>query len=103
MSAKIQLHSLGTPNGQKVSIALEEMGIAYDAHRVDITKSEQFRPGFVAISPYSKIPAIVDPEGPDGKPISIMESGAILIYLAEKSGKFQTRLVQVRCVFSQLT
>lgn len=88
MAAKIQLHSLGTPNGQKVSIALEEMGIAYDAHRVDITKNEQFRPEFVAISPYSKIPAIVDPEGPDGKPISIMESGAILLYLAEKSGKF---------------
>lgn len=87
-AAKIQLYSLATPNGQKVSIALEEMEIPYEAHTIDIRKGEQFTPEFVKINPNSKIPAIVDPNGPDGKPISIMESGAILVYLAEKSGKF---------------
>lgn len=84
----IELYSLATPNGQKVSIALEEMQIPYTAHRVDITKGDQFTPEFVKINPNSKIPAIVDPEGPDGKSLSIMESGAILIYLAQKSEKF---------------
>ena len=84
----IQLYSLATPNGQKVSIALEEMGLAYQAHRVDIMNNDQFTDEFVAINPNSKIPAIVDPNGPDGEPLSIMESGAILLYLAEKSGNF---------------
>ena len=88
MSEKIQLYSLATPNGQKVSIALEEMQLAYVPNFVDITKGDQFKPDFVKINPNSKIPAIVDPNGPDGKPISIMESGAILIYLAQKSEKF---------------
>lgn len=88
MSNKIQLYSLATPNGQKVSIALEEMDLPYEAHRIDIMKNEQFTDQFIAINPNSKIPAIVDPEGPDGHPLSIMESGAILIYLAEKSGMF---------------
>lgn len=88
MNEQIQLYSLATPNGQKVSIALEEMQLAYKANLVDITKGDQFKPEFVKINPNSKIPAIVDPNGPDGKPISIMESGAILIYLAQKSGKF---------------
>lgn len=88
MSSKIQLYSLATPNGQKASIALEEMGLPYEAHRIDITKGDQFKPEFLKINPNNKIPAIVDPEGPDGKPLAIMESGAILIYLAEKSGKF---------------
>ncbi len=88
MSDKIQLYSLATPNGQKVSIALEEMGLAYDAHLVNITKGDQFKPEFIKINPNSKIPAIVDPNGPGGQPLSIMESGAILIYLAQKSGKF---------------
>ena len=88
MSQKIQLYSLATPNGQKVSIALEEMGIPYDAHKVDIMEGDQFESSFVAINPNSKIPAIVDPKGPRGDKINMMESGAILIYLAEKSGKF---------------
>ena len=84
----IQLYTWGTPNGRKVSIMLEELGIPYEAIQVNIGKNEQFAEDFVAISPNNKIPAIVDPEGPDGKPISIFESGAILIYLAEKSGRF---------------
>ncbi|MCB0376938.1 MAG: glutathione S-transferase N-terminal domain-containing protein [Bdellovibrionales bacterium] len=85
MAEKIQLYSLATPNGQKVSIALEEMEIPYDAHRINILGGDQFSEEFKAINPNSKIPAIVDPQGPDGKPLAIMESGAILIYLAEKS------------------
>lgn len=85
---KIQLYSLGTPNGQKVSIALEEMKIPYEAHRIDILKGDQHKESFKKINPNSKIPAIVDPDGPGGKPLSIMESGAILLYLAGKSGSF---------------
>lgn len=84
----IELYSLGTPNGQKISIALEEMGLPYNQHRIDIMKGDQFSPEFIKINPNSKIPAIVDPEGPDGRPISIMESGAILVYLGTKSKKF---------------
>jgi len=85
--AKIQLYSLATPNGQKVSIALEEMGIDYDAHTINIMKDDQFTDHFKSINPNSKIPAIVDPEGPESNH-PIMESGAILLYLAQKSGKF---------------
>lgn len=96
MSAKIQLYSLATPNGQKVSIALEEMGLPYDAHRIDIMKGDQFKAEFLKINPNSKIPAIVDPEGPDGKSLAIMESGAILLYLAEKSGKFLPKDARLR-------
>jgi GSH-dependent disulfide-bond oxidoreductase len=81
----IDLYTWGTPNGRKVSVMLEETGLPYRVHPVDITKSEQFRPEFVALNPNSKIPAIVDDEGPGG-PISLFESGAILIYLAEKTG-----------------
>ena len=83
----IDLYTAPTPNGRKVSIMLEEIGLAYTAHKVDIGADEQFRPEFLAISPNNKIPAIVDPDGPDGKPVSVFESGAILIYLAEKTGK----------------
>jgi GST-like protein len=83
----IDLYSWGTPNGRKVSIMLEEVGLPYAVHKVDIGKGDQFKPEFVAINPNSKIPAIVDSDGPDGKPISVFESGAILIYLAEKTGK----------------
>ena len=83
----IQLYTWGTPNGRKISIMLEETGMAYEAHAVDISKDQQFDPEFLKISPNNKIPAIVDPEGPDGKPIAIFESGAILIYLAEKGGQ----------------
>lgn len=86
--SKIQLYSLATPNGQKVGIALEEMGLPYEAHLVNITKGEQFKPEFVSVNPNSKIPAIVDTEGPGGLPVSIFESGAILVYLAQKSKKF---------------
>ncbi|MBV9734530.1 MAG: glutathione S-transferase N-terminal domain-containing protein, partial [Acidisphaera sp.] len=84
----IELHTWNTPNGRKISVALEEMDLPYTVHVIDITKSQQFAPDFLRISPNNKIPAIVDPEGPDGKPISVFESGAILIYLGEKCGKF---------------
>src|ERR1700680_345175 len=84
----IELHTWNTPNGRKISVALEEMGLPYTVKTVNISKGEQFAPAFVKISPNSKIPAIVDPEGPGGQPISIFESGAILIYLGAKTGKF---------------
>ena len=84
----IELHYWPTPNGWKVSIALEEMGLPYDLHLVDIGRGEQFRPEFLAIAPNNRMPAIVDPEGPDGEPISVFESGAILQYLARKTGRF---------------
>jgi GSH-dependent disulfide-bond oxidoreductase len=84
----IQLYMWGTPNGYKVSIMLEETGLPYAVRPVDIGKGEQFAPDFLKISPNNKIPAIVDPDGPDGAPISVFESGAILHYLAEKTGLF---------------
>jgi GST-like protein len=84
----IQLYAMPTPNGQKVSILLEELGLAYDAHYVDITKDEQFHPAFLAVSPNNKIPALLDPHGPGGEPLALFESGAILLYLAEKTGRF---------------
>lgn len=83
----IQLYSLPTPNGQKVSIALEEMGLRYDAHLVDFAKNDQMSLEFLSLNPNNKIPAIIDPDGPGGAPLALFESGAILIYLAEKSGK----------------
>jgi len=83
----IQLYSLATPNGQKISIALEELQLPYEAHKVDIMAGDQFLDEYKSISPNSKIPAIIDPNGPGGKPITLMESGAILLYLAEKTGK----------------
>ena len=84
----IELWAWNTPNGRKISVALEEMGLPYRVRPEDISKGAQFDPDFLAISPNNKIPAIIDPEGPDGAPISIFESGAILIYLGEKAGKF---------------
>jgi len=84
----ITLYTWGTPNGRKISIMLEELGWPYTVVPVDITKNAQFDPGFLAVSPNNKIPAITDPDGPDGKPLHLFESGAILIYLAEKSGRF---------------
>jgi len=84
----IDLYSWATPNGHKIHIMLEETGLKYNLHAVDIGRGEQFEPAFLAISPNNRIPALVDSDGPDGKPISIFESGAILLYLAEKSGKF---------------
>ena len=87
----IDLYSLATPNGQKVSVALEEMGLSYTPHTIDITKGDQFKPEFLAVNPNSKIPAIVDQDGPGGKPLAVFESGAILGYLAKKSGKFLSK------------
>jgi GST-like protein len=84
----IQLYAFDTPNGRKISVALEEMGLPYDVHVVDIGRGEQHAEAFVRISPNHKIPAIVDPDGPGGQPLSVFESGAILIYLAEKCGHF---------------
>ena len=84
----IELHSFPTPNGWKVSIALEELGLDYELHSVNISRGEQFEPAFLAISPNNRMPAIVDRDGPGGAPLSIFESGAILVYLGEKTGKF---------------
>ena len=88
MTAPLELHYWPTPNGWKVSIALEEMGLPYTLFPVNIGKGDQFRPDFLAIAPNNRMPAIVDPEGPDGAPISVFESGAILQYLARKTGRF---------------
>lgn len=85
---KIQLYSLPTPNGVKVSIMLEETGLAYEPHTIDIGKNETWGPEFLSLNPNGKIPAIIDPNGPGGKPLGLFESGAILVYLAEKTGKF---------------
>ncbi len=83
----LQLYSFPTPNGVKVSIALEEMGIPYEAHKVTLSDADVKSPEFLSLNPNNKIPAIIDPNGPDGTPVGLFESGAILIYLAEKSGK----------------
>ena len=87
----LQLYAFDTPNGRKISVALEEMGLPYAVNVVDIGRGEQFDPAFLKISPNNKIPAIVDPNGPAGAPISVFESGAILLYLAEKTGQFLPR------------
>jgi GST-like protein len=84
----IQLYSLPTPNGVKVSIALEEMSLPYEAHLVDFATEDQMTPEFLSLNPNNKIPAIIDPNGPNDAPLPLFESGAILIYLAEKTGKF---------------
>jgi len=85
---RIQLYSLPTPNGVKASIMLEETGLPYEWHLVDITKDESHTPEFLSLNPNGKIPAIIDPDGPGGEPLPLFESGAILEYLADKSGKF---------------
>jgi GST-like protein len=97
----IDLYTWSTPNGRKVSILLEELGVPYKTHAIDISKNDQFAPTFVAINPNSKIPAIVDSAGPDGQPINVFESGAILIYLAEKFGKFLPKDARGRSVTLQ--
>ena len=84
---RIQLYSLPTPNGIKVSVALEELGLPYEPHKVDFGSNDQMSPEFLSLNPNNKIPAIIDPDGPGGKPLPLFESGAILIYLAEKTGK----------------
>ncbi len=83
---RLQLYSLPTPNGVKVSIALEETGLPYEAHRVEFSKNEQLTPEFLSLNPNNKIPAILDPDGPGRRPLALWESGAILLYIAEKTG-----------------
>jgi GST-like protein len=92
----IDLYTWTTPNGRKVSIMLEELALPYRVHPVNIGQGEQFKPEYVKINPNSKIPSIVDPEGPDGEPMTMMESGAILIYLAGKTGKLLPASVRDR-------
>jgi len=104
---KIQLYSLATPNGVKVATALEELGLEYEAHKIDIMKGDQFTPEFIKVNPNSKIPAITDEDGPGGKPIHVFESGAILLYLAEKHGKLLskdpvTRIETIQWLFFQM-
>jgi GSH-dependent disulfide-bond oxidoreductase len=88
---RLQLYSLPTPNGVKVSIMLEETGLAYEPHLVSFDTNDQLSPEFLSLNPNNKIPAIIDPNGPDGKPLPLFESGAILLYLAEKTGQFLPR------------
>jgi GST-like protein len=83
----IQLYTWGTPNGKKVSIMLEEVGLPYAVHPINLQQGDQFKPEYLALNPNNKIPTIVDDDGPDGKPLTLFESGAILMYLAEKSGQ----------------
>ena len=98
----IDLYTWSTPNGRKASIMLEECGLPYRVHTVNIGKDEQFKPEFLAINPNNRIPAIVDPEGPDGKPLPLFESGAILIYLSEKTGgKFMPKTARARYITLQ--
>jgi GST-like protein len=103
----IQLYSLPTPNGVKVSIALEEMELPYEPHLIDIGANETWTEEFLSLNPNGKIPAIIDPNGPDGKPFALFESGAILLYLAEKSGRFLSadpalRYETIQWVFFQM-
>src|SRR5262249_8651339 len=86
-SDRLQLYSLPTPNGVKVSIMLEEVGLPYEVHLVDFGKNDQLTPEFLSLNPNGKIPAIIDPNGPGGAPLGLFESGAILLYLADKTGK----------------
>jgi len=104
---RLQLYSLPTPNGVKVSIALEEIGLPYEPHAIDIGKNESWTPEFLSLNPNGKIPAIIDPDGPDGAPIGLFESGAILLYLAEKTGKLlpagaRARYETIEWVFFQM-
>ncbi|MGQ3353441.1 MAG: glutathione S-transferase N-terminal domain-containing protein [Phreatobacter sp.] len=104
---RIQLYSLPTPNGVKVSIMLEETGLAYEPHAINIGQNETWTPEFLALNPNGKIPAIIDPDGPGGEPLALFESGAILIYLAEKTGRFLAtdpvaRIETIQWVFFQM-
>lgn len=101
MTRPIELWYWPTPNGWKVSIALEEMGLPYELKPVHIGRGEQFEPAFQAISPNGRMPAIIDPDGPDGQPLSIFESGAILQYLALKSGQFYPQDIRARTEIDQ--
>ena len=97
----IDLYTWTTPNGRKVSIMLEELALPYRVHAINIGKDDQFKPEYLRINPNGKIPSIVDPDGPDGKPISMMESGAILVYLADKTGKLLAKSGRPRYVALQ--
>jgi GST-like protein len=104
---RLQLYSTATPNGVKVSIALEEIGLPYEPHFVDIGKNESWTPEFLSLNPNGKIPAIIDPNGPGGRPLALFESGSILVYLAEKTGKLipadsAARYETVQWVFFQM-
>ncbi len=104
---RIQLYSLPTPNGVKVSIALEELGLPYEPHTIDIGRNETWTPEFLSLNPNGKIPAIIDPDGPGGKPLGLFESGAILLYLAEKTGRLlpadpAKRIEAIQWVFFQM-
>ena len=104
---RLQLYSLNTPNGVKASIMLEEIGLPYEAHLIDIAKNESWTPEYLSLNPNGKIPAILDPDGPGGSPLALFESGAILIYLAEKTGKLlsadpATRYETVQWVMFQM-
>ncbi len=104
---RLQLYSLPTPNGVKVSIMLEEIGLPYEVHAIDILKNESQTPEFLSLNPNGKIPAIIDPNGPDGAPMGLFESGAILLYLAEKTGQLlpkdpARRTETVQWVFFQM-
>ncbi|MFD2263961.1 glutathione S-transferase N-terminal domain-containing protein [Lacibacterium aquatile] len=104
---RIQLYSLATPNGVKVSIMLEETGLPYEGHWINIGKNETWEPEYLSLNPNGKIPAIIDPNGPGGKPFALFESGAILLYLAEKTGKFlptdaAARYETIQWVFFQM-
>ena len=97
----IDLYTWTTPNGRKVSIMLEELGLAYRVHKIDISKGDQFAPAYVALNPNSKIPVITDADGPGGRPFTLFESGAILVYLAGKGGKFLPADIRGRYVTLQ--
>jgi GST-like protein len=104
---RLQLYSLPTPNGVKVSIMLEEIGLPYEPHLIDISQNETWTLEFLSLNPNGKIPAILDPDGPDGKPLALFESGAILLYLAEKTGKLLPkdpvpRIETIQWVFFQM-
>lgn len=104
---RVQLYSLPTPNGVKASIMLEEVGLPYEPHLVDITKDESWLPEFLSLNPNGKIPAIIDPNGPGGRPLGLFESGAILQYLAEKTGKLLSadpilRMETIQWVYFQM-
>lgn len=101
MQQPIQLYYWPTPNGWKISIALEEMGLPYDLNLINISKGDQFAPDFLKIAPNNRMPAITDPDGPDGAPISLFESGAILMYLARKTGRFYGEDERTRLLVDQ--
>ncbi|HZH03515.1 MAG TPA: glutathione S-transferase N-terminal domain-containing protein [Myxococcaceae bacterium] len=92
----IELYTFSTPNGRKASVMLEEVGLPYNVHAINIAKGEQLKPEYLAVNPNNKIPAIVDPDGPEGKPLTLFESGAILIYLAEKTGRLLPKSATAR-------